>query len=77
MPKKQIKLTKLTAVLKRLGFQESRKGSHGIFIEPKTGVIITLPMTRKEVPVVYFRAALRQIVDRGMIDEDELCRRLD
>ncbi|MEW5949810.1 MAG: type II toxin-antitoxin system HicA family toxin [Thermodesulfobacteriota bacterium] len=76
MAKKQIKLTKLVAVLKQLGFQERRKGSHGIFFEPETGVIITLPMDRKEVPVVYLKAALKQIVHRGIIDEDNFWRLL-
>lgn len=77
MAKKQIKLTKLVAVLKQLGFQERRKGSHGIFFEPERDVIITLPMNRKEVPVVYLKATLRQIVSRGIIDEDDLWRLLE
>jgi predicted RNA binding protein YcfA (HicA-like mRNA interferase family) len=77
MAKRQIKLTKLVAVLKELGFQERRKGSHGIFFKPKMGVFITLPMGRKEVPVVYLKAALKQIVDRGIIDEDDFWRLLE
>jgi predicted RNA binding protein YcfA (HicA-like mRNA interferase family) len=77
MIKGQVSLTKLVAVLKKLGFQErARKGSHGIFFKPGTGVFITLPMNHKEVPTIYLKAALRQMVDKGIIEEDDFWRRL-
>jgi len=73
MPKKSIRLDRLVAALTKLGFVQRthRLGSHGIFVEPITGLVVTLPMGRKEVPIVYLRAALRQIVDRGMMPEDD------
>ena len=71
MHKKQIKLRRLVAALKTLGFVERRMGSHGIFKQPETGLIITLPMARKDVPVVYLKAVLKQIVNRGIVSEDD------
>jgi predicted RNA binding protein YcfA (HicA-like mRNA interferase family) len=71
MPKKQIKLKRLVTALKTLGFIERRMGSHAIFNHQETGLIVSLPMGRKDVPVVYLKSVFKQIVDRGIISEDD------
>jgi len=71
MHKKQIKLKRLVAALKILGFVERQSGSHGIFKDPKTGLFVTLPMGQKDVPIVYMKSVFKQIVDRGIIDEED------
>jgi predicted RNA binding protein YcfA (HicA-like mRNA interferase family) len=77
MCKRQIKLKKLISILKSLGFNEHRHGSHGIFKHFKTGLIVTLPMNRKDVPVVYQKAILRRLVDCEMITENDFWRLLE
>lgn len=76
MFKRQVKIKALVAALKQLGFVERRMGSHGIFSQPENGLIVTLPMGRKDVPVVYLKAILKQIVDRGIMAEDDFLKLL-
>jgi predicted RNA binding protein YcfA (HicA-like mRNA interferase family) len=72
MTKREVKLTTLVSVLRKLGFEERRSGSHGVFRHSQTGLLVTLPMARKDVPVVYLKAVLKQIIDRGIMSEDDL-----
>ena len=72
MNRNEIKLNKLVFALKRLGFQMQKRGSHGLFYHPETGLLVSLPMNRKEVPAVYLRAVISQIINRGIVTEDEL-----
>jgi predicted RNA binding protein YcfA (HicA-like mRNA interferase family) len=72
MHKRQVKLKTLVTTLEELGFEERIRGSHGIFSHPKTGLIITLPIRKKDVPSVYLRAAFKQILDRGITSEERL-----
>jgi len=69
---KLIKTQNLIRVLTQLGFEQSSRGSHGIFREDRSGVIVTLPLTKADLPPVYSRAIMGQVVSSGLISEEEL-----
>jgi predicted RNA binding protein YcfA (HicA-like mRNA interferase family) len=69
---KLIKTKNLIRVLTTLGFEQSSKGSHGIFRQRESGVIVTLPLTKPDLPPVYSRAILGQVISSGLVSEEEL-----
>jgi predicted RNA binding protein YcfA (HicA-like mRNA interferase family) len=69
---KVINTKKLAGVLEKLGFEKRSNGSHAIFHERVSGVTITLPMNKKELPIVYSRPVVGQILRTGLVSEREL-----
>jgi predicted RNA binding protein YcfA (HicA-like mRNA interferase family) len=71
------KLDKIVSALNKTGFQARQKGTHGIFFHPETGLIVTLPLSKKDVPPVYLNAILKQIEYRGLMTEERFLEMLD
>jgi predicted RNA binding protein YcfA (HicA-like mRNA interferase family) len=77
MRKREYKLDKIISALNRTGFEARQRGSHGIFVHPETGLILTLPLNKKDVPTVYLNAILKQMAYRGLMSEEHFLELLD
>ena len=73
MPRKPAKTRNLIRALQQMGFVASgRRGTHAIFRHAGTGLVITLPTNRDEIPLVYLRSIERQIGNFDIVSDDEL-----
>lgn len=73
MSRKSLKTKHIVEVLQQLGFVIAmRKGSHAVFRHEGTGLVITIPVARDEIPLVYLRAIERQIDNFNIIPGDKL-----
>ena len=73
MPRKPIKTKHFIKVLGQLGFVATRtKGSHTVFRHKDTGLLITIPSARSEIPLVYLRSIERQISNFNIVSDDRL-----
>jgi len=77
MLRKPIKTKDLIKILKKFGFVGKRtKHGHTIFAHAKTGLVVTLPTNRTEVPSVYLRSIERQIGNFNIASDHEFERML-
>jgi predicted RNA binding protein YcfA (HicA-like mRNA interferase family) len=73
MNRKPVKAKHLVKVLEQLGFVSTgTAGNHSIFRHRGTGLVITIPVRRGEIPSVYLRAIERQIGNFNIVPEDRL-----
>ena len=72
MARKTVKTRHLMKVLKQLGFMASRSGSHMIFRHSDTGLVVTVPGSRKEIPEIYLRSIMKQMQNYDIISEEKL-----
>jgi len=71
--RKPLKTKHLIKVLEQLGFAAARRtGSHTVFRHGGTGLIITIPENRDEIPLVYLRSIERQIGNFNIISDEKL-----
>jgi predicted RNA binding protein YcfA (HicA-like mRNA interferase family) len=73
MSNKPVKTRRVIKVLERLGFVIARRnGSHTIFRNKDTGLIVTVPENRDEIPLVMLRAIERQIGNFNIASDEQL-----
>jgi len=73
MHKKPVKTKRLIRVLEQLGFAVARRnGSHTIFRNKDTGLVVTVPEDRDEIPLVFLRSIERQIGNFNIASDDQL-----
>jgi predicted RNA binding protein YcfA (HicA-like mRNA interferase family) len=73
MHKKPVKTKRLIRVLQQLGFAIARRnGSHTIFKNKDTGLVVTVPEDRDEIPLVFLRSIERQIGNFNIASDEQL-----
>jgi predicted RNA binding protein YcfA (HicA-like mRNA interferase family) len=77
MHKKPVKTKRLIRVLQQLGFAIARRnGSHAIFRNKDTGLVVTVPEDRDEIPLVFLLSIERQIGNFNIASDEQLQRLL-
>jgi predicted RNA binding protein YcfA (HicA-like mRNA interferase family) len=76
VPKGSIKLRDFMRVLRRLGFEEVRTGAHVIMRHSGTGLLVSVPKSRKEVPPVIAQGIMRQVENYSIVSREEFAEML-
>jgi predicted RNA binding protein YcfA (HicA-like mRNA interferase family) len=73
MHRKPVKTKRLIKVLQKLGFGIAMKnGSHTIFRNKDTGLVVTVPQDSDEIPLVFLRSIERQIGNFNIASDEQL-----
>lgn len=73
MHRKPVKTKRLVGVLQQLGFGIAMKnGGHTIFRNKETGLVVTVPEDRDEIPLVFLRSIERQIGNFNLASDERL-----